>query len=547
MSYIRKYVKIGVKTLDVTGALFMKRYSTIIIGSGVAALQLAKHLRKDKAVLLLTKGSLEESNSFRAQGGIAAALGEDDVPALHYEDTLEAGCYIHNEEAVRQMTNAAPVVIQSMAFEGMAFDKEVDGQLMLGMEGAHQHNRIVHSGGDATGKHLIYFLRKQLSENITVLEHHFVFELIIDPRSNRCVGVKAKNSQGAIVQFMAHQVVLATGGVGQLYSFTSNTETVTGDGIALALAAGAEVVDMEFIQFHPTLLFVNGRSKGLISEAVRGAGGRLVNHRDELIMKKRHEQTDLAPRHIVAKAIYEERAQGHEVYLDITAIENFRTQFPTITKLCEDEGIKIESGLLPVAPGCHFLMGGVHVNQIGQTSVEGLYAIGEVARTGVHGANRLASNSLLEGLYFGMAVANHLNNPVAYEIRSLAVSNSDVVQGTILLPRKSDIQQRMMELVGIIRKQETLIEMKKWLQSYPIDNVCLAQFTNEEIEVIFMLQVSRLITESALTRKESRGAHCREDFPQEQNEWQNMQIYHSKNGIEQRGQHYEYIKVTDNA
>ncbi|EIJ79022.1 L-aspartate oxidase [Bacillus methanolicus PB1] len=502
----------------------------IIIGSGVAALQLARNLRSEINVRIITKSHVRNGNSYLAQGGVAAALGEKDSPYQHYVDTIKAGRYHNDQEAVFKMTSEAPKLIQNLYASGCSFDKNERAELLLGMEGAHSEKRIVHGGGDATGSRIIDFLLSQLKKNVSITENVFVYDLLIDKQSKRCIGVKGKDKHGNIEYFYADRVVIATGGCGQLYSFTSNAETVTGDGLALAYRAGAELVDMEFVQFHPTLLFKDGKTRGLISEAVRGEGARLVTKDGIPFMDDVHPLKDLAPRHVVSQTIYDYLKKGEQIFLDIRMISHFRSRFPTITSLCERNGVSIEDGLLPVAPGSHFLMGGIKSDLYGRTSVNGLYAIGEAACTGIHGANRLASNSLLEGLVYGERLARLLNSDKSAKINSQLIPRefkSNFAPG-LNLPQIQEMQTRMMDNAGIVRTKETLSEQKRWLESFDVHNWSYANLDKlppEEIMKVFMLITSWLITDSALKRTESRGGHFRSDYPYEDDlTWKGIQI-----------------------
>ncbi|MBY0123938.1 L-aspartate oxidase [Bacillus sp. S/N-304-OC-R1] len=513
----------------------MKQANVIIIGSGIAALQLARSLRYDLNVIVLTKSNLINSNSYFAQGGIAAAIASDDHPDKHYDDTLEAGRFHNDPEAVKKLTQEAPSLIYSLMNDGCQFDKNRDGELLLGMEGAHGKHRIVHSGGDATGKKIIQYMSGNIHPNITIIENFFVFDLLMNEDRNSCIGLKGKFPDGRIEYFIGEHIVLATGGCGQLYTYTSNTETVTGDGIALAYKAGAEVADMEFIQFHPTLLRINGNAVGLVSEAVRGEGGRLVTDDGRAIMEGVHSYGDLAPRHIVSQTIYNHLQMGEEVFLDIANVPNFEKRFPTITALCQQYGINLKKEtLIPVVPGSHFLMGGIKTDLIGRSSITGLYAIGEAACTGIHGANRLASNSLLEGLFTGKQLAKWINSspPVKYLVWNINDVQKDQKMFPKLLPSKPDIQKSMMDHVGIIRSREGLTKQKQWLESFNINSLLEANFESmpiKEIEKIFMLITAELITASALKRTESRGGHFRQDYPYENNEdWLRKQIIHCR-------------------
>lgn len=507
----------------------MKQANIIIIGSGIAALQLANTLSKSLNVMILTKEELTTSNSYMAQGGIAAAVGLKDDPYCHYLDTLEAGAHHNNAEAVLAMTKEAPELIKSFWQSGCQFDLNQHGELLLGMEGAHSTNRIVHSGGDATGRHMVDFLLANLDGNICVEHSVQAYELLLDEQKDICVGVKGKLPDGTIEHYYADHVVLATGGCGQLYSFTSNAATATGDGMAMAYMAGAELADMEFIQFHPTLLFVDGKTCGLVSEAVRGEGAVLVTGDGTRIMEGVHPLKDLAPRHIVSQTIYDFLKNGIQIYLDISSVDQFYTRFPTISKLCEDHGVRLDKGLIPVVPGSHFIMGGVKTDLVGRTTIEGLYAIGEVACTGIHGANRLASNSLLEGLFIGRRLAEWLNsNPDIKAGTKSAVPKKKYNMAPANLPEVHLLKRTMMDGAGIVRTKHALAAQKEWLDQFGFDawlGSSLDDLTPDELSQLFLYITACLVTESALERTESRGGHYRLDFPKEDNaNWMKKQI-----------------------
>lgn len=522
----------------------MRHSNVLIIGSGIAALQLSRKLRSDLNVIILTKSELQSSNSYLAQGGVAAAIGNHDNPYKHYHDTLEAGVYHNDSELVLEMTKEAPSLIQELTLQGCPFDQDKNGNLLLGREGAHGENRIVHGGGDATGSTIIDFLTTQIQSNITVIENVTVYELIIE--QDRCIGAKGKYNTGTTETFMAEHIIVASGGCGQLYSYTSNAETVSGDGIALAYIAGAEIADMEFIQFHPTLLKVDGKGVGLVSEAVRGKGARIVTEDKQPIMDGIHPLADLGPRHIVSQTIYDYIRQGKDIYLDISTIQDFEKSFPTVTGLCHKHGVDLSVGLIPIVPGSHFLMGGIKTNPYGSTNIPGLYAIGEAACTGIHGANRLASNSLLEGLFFGKRLAALINNQPASKYTKVPSQNKKKNETSSLpLPDVSELRSRMMDNTGIVRNQEKLTLQKEWLEGYQISDWLQADFENmssSKISHAFMLITSWLITDSALKRTESRGGHYRADFPVENDKlWRQIQIIQKLKRDE--GEENEQIKV----
>lgn len=508
----------------------MIRADVLIIGSGVAALQLALKLRQNLNVIIITKSSVKTGNSYMAQGGIAAAIGQNDHPSKHFADTLKAGRFHNDPDAVLSLTTEAPLLIHSLIEEGCLFDKNRNGNIALGREGAHTENRIIHGGGDATGKTIIDFMLSKTKGNIRIIENIQVFDLLIAETDGRCTGAKGKDSNGKIQTFFSDHVVLATGGCGQLYEYTSNAETATGDGIALAYRAGAEIADMEFLQFHPTLLYKNGKALGLVSEAVRGEGGRLVNQDGKPVMEGIHPQGDLAPRHVVAQTIYSLVKEGNPVFLDISSIKDFKSRFPTITAICKINEVDINQGKIPVSPGSHFLMGGIKTDLLGRSSIPGLYVIGEAACTGVHGANRLASNSLLEGLFFGKKLAEWMNEQPSRnkEEKSPKVKHAEAIPAPEHLPSISIIKANMMEYAGIIRTKEGLEKQLEWLDRNQIGKWISADFehlTPNEMTRACMLITSWLVTNSALQRTESRGGHFRRDYPFENNdEWLRKKI-----------------------
>ncbi|WP_243354208.1 L-aspartate oxidase [Bacillus litorisediminis] len=501
----------------------MEMYDVLIIGSGVAALQLASCLSDEINVKILTKSRIHIGNSYLAQGGIAAALGIDDNPSKHFKDTLEAGRFHNKEEIVRTILNEAPTLIGELSKQSSIFDKDRNGNLSLGLEGAHSEKRIVHSEGDRIGKNLIEYLISKLTKNIKIEENVFAYELIMDHKQKRCMGVKAKNPDGTIHLYYGNYVVLATGGCGQLYPYTSSATTVTGDGIAMAFLAGAEITDMEFIQFHPTLLYIDGETKGLISEAVRGEGAILVTEDGTPIMEGVHHLKDLAPRHIVSQTIFNYIENGYKIFLDIRGIKNFENRFPSITAICQEHGIHASDGRIPVVPGSHFLMGGIRTDLIGRTSINGLFAIAEAACTGFHGANRLASSSLLEGLYQGKKLAQWIQSiSKKYPLPELPKFPDFYHEKKVPLPDVQVLKDRMMKRVGIVRSKKLLEKQLNWLQQLKLEELTeLDSYSVEDITSIFMYINAFLITHAALIRTESRGGHFRSDFPYENDEkWQ---------------------------
>lgn len=491
--------------------IYQRTADVVIIGSGIAALTAAERLSENFNVILITKSFINNSNSVLAQGGIAVAIGESDDWKNHYKDTMIAGNFHNFEEAVKTLVIKGPRHINRMIELGMNFDRDSNGNLHLGKEGAHNQRRILHAGGDATGKAFISFLLKRVSEKVTIFENCMAVDFLI--QHGTCIGIKVKDEIDENYFIYAAHTVLATGGCGGLYPFTSNNVTITGDGIAMAYRAGADLVDLEFMQFHPTMLYVNGQAKGLISEAVRGEGGVLRTENGSRLMENVHELKDLAPRDIVSREIYKMMQIGKKVFLDISNIDCFTTRFPTVSALCQVNGIDLSKGLLPVVPGAHFLMGGVKTTIKGETSIPYLYAIGEVACSGVHGANRLASNSLLEGIVFAHELADHIETiPKRYPLTRINEAFSFIK--TDYLPQPSEIREMMMTYVGIVREHSGLMTAKNWFEKY-YSISCKSipiQLRKEEISKVNMLTVGWLITSSALMRTESRGGHYRDDY-----------------------------------
>ncbi|MFF3025078.1 L-aspartate oxidase [Gottfriedia sp. NPDC057948] len=492
----------------------MRTADVVIIGSGIAALMAAEEICQSKNVILFTKKKIWDSNSMLAQGGIAAVMSDDDSWELHKQDTLEAGCNVNNIEAVEELVKNGTTSMKDLVSIGMEFDKDELGQFHLGREGAHRKNRILHSGGDATGKHLVETIYARLKDKITIIEHEMVIDLII--QDGLCKGVYILNENGELESCFANTTLLATGGIGAMYQFSSNNRAITGDGIAMAFRAGCEMADLEFIQFHPTMLYINGACKGLVSEAVRGEGAFLVTKTGRRIMKGIHPFEDLAPRDVVSRAIFNEMQNGEEIYLSIEMIDGFEQRFPTITANLINNGIDLEKGLIPVVPGAHFHMGGVKTSANGETTIPGLYAVGEVACTGVHGANRLASNSLLEGIVFGKKVAKFIAD------LPLAKINENLPKYMIprfrTLPTKDEIKEIMMKYIGIVRNEDDLTKaityFSYFLESKTVDT---RPMNKEEIERYNMLITGKLIAEAAIRRKESIGSHFIEYIDQPAN------------------------------
>lgn len=493
----------------------MKKHycDVLIIGSGVAALQTAIYASRTKNVTIVTKTGLRDGNTYLAQGGIAVAhAGSDDVES-HIIDTMVAGRKHNDEDAVTALVTKGIDVMDEVLAKGMEFDRDSSGQLLYGLEGAHSRRRILHSYGDSTGKYLLNFLLQQLQRtSVDMHEEKQVLQLILSDRGE-CVGALAEDEYGEPLMYVAAQTVLATGGCGQLYAFSTNSDNATGDGFWLALKAGAILRDMEFVQFHPTGLYINGKVEGLISEAVRGEGAKLTDSKDKRIMEGVHELEDLAPRHVVAEQINGYLEKGEQIFLDIRNVADFPGRFPGITKLCGRFGVDWRSGKIPVAPASHFMMGGIETDLQGRTSVPNLFAVGEVACTGVHGANRLASNSLLEGLVFGKELGCLLQQlPVGG--RNVRVPEKREY-GSFHLPEKDDLRKMMWRYAGVVRNEEGLLLLLKWLKQYdflPLLNGNTVVYSKEESTKASMLMTAMCIVNAALLRKESRGASIRKEY-----------------------------------
>jgi L-aspartate oxidase len=504
----------------------------IIIGSGVAGLYTALTLSKERRVILITKSTLMESNTNYAQGGIASAMGAPDSPELHYQDTMVAGAGLCNSEAVMALVYDGPERVRHLIDLGTPFDR-VNGQVALTREAAHSRPRILHADGDATGHAVSQTLIAKVQEqpNITIYENHFTLALVLN--GGRCCGVVTVN-QGKIQLFLSAAIVLCTGGLGQIYGKTTNPAIATGDGMVLAYNAGAALRDLEFIQFHPTALHLPPAPPFLISETVRGEGAILLNQNGQRFMPDYHPLAELAPRDVVARAIFSEiqKTTAPYVNLDLSRIPTamIRHRFPNIYETCLNYGLDITTQPIPVAPAAHYMMGGVLTDLYGQTKVPGLYAAGEVASTGVHGANRLASNSLLEGLVFGSrAAASLLKEPAIipkYSSNLQACYPRLVTEFTNFKTDLTQLHHLTGQYLGIVRNAPGISAALDSLNSYR--KPAAAQFApdTEYLELQNMMQLARLMFQAALSRTESRGAHYRSDHPEPSNEWRKHLIFH---------------------
>lgn len=497
------------------------RADVIVVGSGVAGLTAALRARAlGRSVLLVTKAQVNEGSTRWAQGGIAAALSEDDSPEEHLHDTLIAGVGLCDEDAVRILVTEGPSAVRELIQTGARFDRDASGAIALGREGGHHRDRIAHAGGDATGAEISRALVAAVREDprIEVVENALAIDLLRDDRGcaqGMTLHVMGSGQRDGVGAALAPTVILATGGFGQVFGQTTNPYVSTGDGVALALRAGADIADLEFVQFHPTVMWLGPLAQGqqpLVSEAVRGEGAVLLDASGSRFMRDVHELADLAPRDVVAKAIMRRmREEGTpNVWLDgrMLGADTWLQRFPTILESCRSRGIDPVMDLIPVAPAQHYVSGGVRTDLWGRASIPGLFACGEVACTGVHGANRLASNSLLEGLVFARRIIAAVGED-AVEIRDPL----PLPAGTGLLPHRlrRSMQQVMDVDAGVLRSADSLSHATRELGE-------LASATNgtpstEDWETTNIHQIATVLVRQALIREETRGSHWREDFP----------------------------------
>ncbi len=495
----------------------------LVIGSGIAGLRAALSLAGSGDVIVLTKADPTESSTGYAQGGIAAALGPDDSPDLHARDMVAAGDGLCDPDAVDVLVREGPKYVVELLAWGAGFDRETDGSPALAREAAHSVRRVLHAR-DATGREIGRLLWSRVAANprIRVLQDTLAVELVLS--GGACAGARCVSGSGGATTVTAARTLLATGGAGQVFRDTTNPSIATGDGIAMASVAGARVCDLEFIQFHPTVLSGEGAPRFLLSEALRGEGGRLVNATGEPFMTRYEPAGDLASRDLVSRAIVREiQKTGAPVYLSMAHLDHdfVRQRFPTIAQACAQAGLDLAADRIPVSPAAHYVMGGVETDLDGRTSVDALFAAGEVACTGAHGANRLASNSLLEGLVFGARAGEAMKQPVcAARLRSADVVSRPRVAApraaSIGLPSADDVRGVMWRHCGLLRQrggmEQAIVRLEAW--DAAMRGAGASKAMDQEFRrVSSIVTVGLLIARAALRREESRGGHFRTDFP----------------------------------
>lgn len=499
-------------------------FDFVVVGSGLAGLLAAWHASVHGSVALISKSELDISNSYNAQGGIAAAIGPNDDPQYHFNDTLTAGRGLCDHDAVSILVNEGLTQVREMIALGMPFDKEPNGELLLGLEGGHSHRRILHADGDATGKVMTGFMLQKILQNPHIKTFEYTTAVRIFTREGICSGIQTLDyNSGENALFRTKATILATGGLSRIYARSTNPYTATGDGFALAWQAGARLADMEFIQFHPTALAVDGEDAYLISEAVRGEGAHLMDANGERFMLKLHPMAELAPRDVVASAIFNcMQTTGSTVFLSLKHLDPsyLKERFHSIDAKLKSYGIDLTKDLIPIAPAAHYTVGGIRTDVWGQTNITGLFACGEVASTGVMGANRLASNSLLECLVYGKRIVAKAKGllPPTGEIPSVSEIVFHHESNDTYVGIKNELSQIMSNQVGIVRNFEemtrALNHINAILQRYPEN---LQDYNGKKINEL--ATICSLICISAIERRESRGGHVRSDYPEESPDW----------------------------
>lgn len=531
----------------------------VVVGSGVAGISCALTLLENGfSVTMITKARAVDSATWYAQGGVASAMFSDDSAQSHFDDTMIAGAGLCNAQAVNTLVNEGAIALKRLISRGAQFDRLENGNYARTREGGHRNSRIIHAGGDKTGEEIERALVKKAEnipiDDLKIIEHHMATKLLVE--NNVCKGIEFCDVDGFTHVVECEHVVLATGGAGQLFATTTNPILATADGLAIALQAGALCADLEFMQFHPTALHVPLMPRPLISEAVRGEGAILRDEHGVAFMKDRHELADLAPRDVVSREIAKLLSENklEHVYLDATMIENFETRFPTIFDACKAAGLDPTHDLLPVSPAAHYYCGGIVTDLDGITSIDGLYAAGEVACTGIHGANRLASNSLLEGLVFGERVAqaiidSNVSNSDSGIFCELNIDNSKLQTTDEISDRvntksnreisveqaRAELQKVMTTHVGVVRTKESIEYAIKELEIIGHcvelnDEIYESVFSKHEFEHLLVL--AKAMVQAALIREESRGCHSRTDFPITANNFLGRVIFYSTTSFE---------------
>ncbi len=517
-------------------------FDTVIIGSGLAGLTAAFHSSKHGSVAIVTKSQLDTSNSYYAQGGIAAAISEDDSPEQHLHDTRVAGRGLCDYDAVEVLVNEGRERVLELIEMGMPFDKK-NGKFVLGLEGGHSKRRILHAGGDATGKELTCFMLQKVKEQPSIQSFEYVAAIKLLQKGQCILGVQGYDfTTRENILFKTKAVILATGGLSRIYARSTNPHTATGDGIAMAFEAGARVADMEFIQFHPSALSIPGKDAYLISEAVRGEGAWLLDENGERFMKDIHPLAELAPRDVVAYSIFKriQKSNTDHIYLSLKHLdkEKIRKRFLHIYNQLKEHNLDLTSDLIPISPAAHYMVGGIKTNLDGETNISGLFVCGEAASTGVMGANRLASNSLLECLVFGKRASDKASKlePGNCSMQDFEATYVDEKNETIFLRIQNELATLMSQNLGIVRSKAG---MEKTLNRL---NEIGSEFSDTKNEYNLLkiknsVTICKLITQGALARKESRGGHIRDDFQKEN-------IDFRTHSIQQKGKklHFEPIR-----